>query len=383
MKKRDVVKNIELFRDLRVGGEPSATWIRDTRAVLLARVAEQGVVSRAAQPVTMRSLLAGVMYNMPRSLRTSAVFTAALLVMFTGWIGGVAAAYNTVPGDTLYPLKRASERAQLALAGDQDARARLQVEFVGRRVDEITKIVETPAVSGDGDRLEEAVSQLRNNMRGVEVSLATLRQQSPGAAVRVAQLVGQKADEYHAVLAHANTPALGSESAVQEAKNIVVDASVKAVAVIIEEHTSGVGSVSEKEVATTVGEKIQAVSDRVDSLEEVRADAIPHSAQESATQAKVALSEAKTLVEKQDLSGALVKVIEGKELVKAAERITVAAIEASNALPFGMSASGTTGIVSIGVTSSSFPTTVSSTTPAVIEDPAPASSSVPTSVIAP
>ncbi|MBP9748929.1 hypothetical protein KBD18_01860, partial [Patescibacteria group bacterium] len=271
MKKRDVVKNIELFRDLRVGGEPSAAWVRDTRALLLARVAEQGVVSRAAQPINTRSLLASVLYGLPRSLRTSAVFASAFLAMFTGWVGGVAAAYNTVPGDALYPLKRASERAQLAFASDQDARARLQVEFVGRRVDEITKIVETPAVSGDGDRLEEAVSQLRNNMRGVEVSLASLRQQSPRAAVRVAQLVGQKADEYHAVLAHANTPALGSESAVQEAKNIVVDASVKAVAVIIEEHTSGVGSVSEKEVATTVGEKIQAVSDRVDSLEEVRA----------------------------------------------------------------------------------------------------------------
>jgi hypothetical protein len=383
MKKRDVVKNIELFRDLRVGGEPSATWIRDTRASLLARVSEQRVAVRPAKAVTTKSLLIDVLFDVPRSLRTSGAFVAALLVMFTGWVGGVAAAYNTVPGDTLYPLKRVSERAQLALATDQDARARLQVEFVGRRVSEITKIVEAPAVRGDEDRLEEAVSQLRSNMRGVEVSLATLRQHSPSAAVRVAQLVGQKADEYHAVLVHAAPPVLGSESAVQEAKNIVVDASVKAVAVIIEEHANGAGTVSEKEVATTVGEKIQAVSDRVDSLVEASTDVVPHSAQESATQAKVALSEAKSLIAKQDLSGALVKVIEGKELVKAAERITVAAIEATNALPFGVGASGTTGVVSVGVSDSSFPTTVSSTTPAVIEDPLPSSSSVPTSIIVP
>lgn len=383
MKKRDVVKNIELFRDLRVGGEPSAAWVRDTRAMLLARVEEGAAEAvRAARPTRSPAWMSSVLYGLPRTLRTSGVFAVALLVMSTGWIGGVAAAYNTVPGDMLYPLKRASERAQLVLVSDEDARARLQVEFVGRRVNEITKIVAAPLASDDGDRLEEAVTELRTNMRSVEVSLASLRQQSPVLAVRVAQLVGKKADEYHAVLAHANAPALQTESAVQEAKNIVVDASVKAVAVIIEEHASGAGAVSEKEVAITVDEKIQAVTDRVHSLEEARSEATPHSVQESATQAKVALSEAKTLVEKQDLSGALVKVIEGKELVKAAERITVAAIEASNALPFDMSASGTTGIVSVGMSSSSFPTTVSSTTPAVIAE-APASSSVPTSATAP
>lgn len=381
MRKRDLVKNIELIRDLRVGGEPSATWIRDTRTMLVAHAEQHMAVVAGAQKRNAQSVLMALLATAPRVLRTSGAFVMAMLVLFAGWAGGVAAAYNTVPGDALYPLKRASERAQLVLVSDQDARARLQVEFVGRRVDEITKIAAAPAVRADGDRLEEAVSQLRNNMRGVEVSLATLREQSPGAAIRVAQLVGQKADEYHAVLAHATVPTIGNESAVQEAKNIVVDASVKAVAVIIEEHASGAGAVSEKEVATTVGEKIRAVSDRVTSLEETGIASLPHSAQESAIQAKVALSEAKTLVEKQDLSGALVKVIEGKELVKAAERITVAAIEASNAVPFGMSTSGVASVVSIGASSSSFPTTVSSTTAAVVQ-PLP-EKSVPTSVIAP
>jgi hypothetical protein len=74
-----------------------------------------------------------------------AIALALLAFLFLS-AGTVAASTNSLPGETLYPVKRASESAQLFLASPAD-RAALHATFAGRRLNEIAALVERGAIN--------------------------------------------------------------------------------------------------------------------------------------------------------------------------------------------------------------------------------------------
>ncbi len=371
MKKKVIVENLKLLHGLRVGGEPSSRWIGEARQGLLARVAEDSWQREKSNKWENATQFFGLRDFFTASFRYGGAVAATFVVIFGGWIACASATYASMPGDPLYPLKIVSERAQVALTPSPEDKARLHMEFVGRRVEEIAKLAEKPTVTGN--RIQAAVTSLRSDVSSIQQEMTNLKKESPLAAMQVAQYVDKKADQYHSLLDQ--TDSIGSfatDGAIEEAKNIVVDASVKAVAVIIEGQANGGAAVPQSEVTLSVDQKIKAVEARIASIQQDISTTTPHSVKESADQATVALSTAKNLVGKQDLSGALVKVIESKELVKAAETIVTTNLEAANATALSVGASGTAatatgklwnGIVTIGLSTSSYPRFVSSTPP--------------------
>ncbi len=371
MEKKELITNLQLLSRVRTGGEPSAVWVAKSRRAILARVADRQAAAAPRRSAVREAVSAFPLAEAFRfAFQPAGVFAALFVVLFSGWAGAVSASYGAVPGDALYPLKRATERAQLAFVTSADQHARMQVDFMGRRVDEIARLAQTPA-AGQGAHIDEAVANLREDASAVEHDIASLRTSAPAKAVAVAQLVDRKADEYHATLRRTDrNPSAPRRGGLQEAKDIVVDASVRAVAIIIEGSASG--AVTASEVASSVGDKIRAVADRVSDVEGSLAEGAPASVQESANQAKAALSEATNLIAARDLSAAFAKLVESKELVRAAEAIaTVAADQQA-----GLAASGTIpaakgvllgDLVTTGIGSSSAPATVS-TTPATVGD---------------
>jgi hypothetical protein len=73
--------------------------------------------------------------------RAGLVGSAALFVMiaFTG--AGVFASRDALPGQTLYPLKRAAEAAGLAMTFDDEARAQRNLELAATRLSEVEKLI--------------------------------------------------------------------------------------------------------------------------------------------------------------------------------------------------------------------------------------------------
>jgi len=67
---------------------------------------------------------------------------ATALLLFGLLSGGTMASANSLPGDPLYPLKRASERVQLALTFAEETKAELLTSFEKRRVEEVQSVVE-------------------------------------------------------------------------------------------------------------------------------------------------------------------------------------------------------------------------------------------------
>lgn len=163
---------------------PSPGFREELRAQLIAvtpRLVAEGVTAprptRAAQKPQRATL--------PRApIRRPAAVIGTLLLLFVLLLaGGVWMSSNTLPGDSLYSLKRASENVQLSLTGGDGARGRQYLALAKKRVNEVTGLLgRTSAIaagsgvqaSGDlnartakliADTLRDANADTRNGVR--------------------------------------------------------------------------------------------------------------------------------------------------------------------------------------------------------------------------
>ncbi|WP_091032307.1 DUF5667 domain-containing protein [Glycomyces harbinensis] len=150
---------------------PSREWHDATRRRLMAVASEEGIGvtarhrASAAVPETRRAPVLDDMFpRRPRGGRRLAI-VAALLTGTVAISGVSAASGDALPGETLYEFKRSTERAQLALAGNDLGKAQLYLEFAR------TRIEEAAAVSGGGDdqavasALNDAAAELRSGTK--------------------------------------------------------------------------------------------------------------------------------------------------------------------------------------------------------------------------
>lgn len=96
--------------------------------------------------------------------RWAVMVASVVLIFLIAGTGTVAASTGSMPGDTLYPLKLATERVRLGLARGDISKARVNVRLADRRVKEIVYLAE----KGDSRRLEKVLSRLEGNMEAVE-----------------------------------------------------------------------------------------------------------------------------------------------------------------------------------------------------------------------
>lgn len=87
-----------------------------------------------------------------------AVIPIALVLVLLGGRTAVNATEGSLPGDTLYSLKRATEKARLSLTRDQDKVAGLHVEFMQNRINEVKKA----ANEGDENSEKLAIAELKS-----------------------------------------------------------------------------------------------------------------------------------------------------------------------------------------------------------------------------
>ena len=128
------------LRTLGQPAEPSPAALRAGRE----RVLQQAARLRARQEEQRATSRLSLLFDV-RLLRRSAAAVAlacALLVMVLSG-GTIAASANSLPGDALYPVKRAAEEFRLFLTVGGQAKANLTQEFDQRRRDEARAVAET------------------------------------------------------------------------------------------------------------------------------------------------------------------------------------------------------------------------------------------------
>jgi len=106
----------------------------------------------------------------------------AVLVLLVASGGTVAAAGNSMPDQSLYPVKLAAERVRLALTPSELGKAEYYAELVDRRVNEIVGMAD----KGKLEQVEKTTERLNNQLMAMAVPEAV---PAPAEAVREAPAV--------------------------------------------------------------------------------------------------------------------------------------------------------------------------------------------------
>ncbi len=231
MTNKELTENLKHLRVLRAGGEPNPEWVRAGRDILMMQVRN---TNAPRSPFRIRPhhfwQLVEMFVGAPAVryvLRPVTVLGAMFVLVFGGWITSVNASLQSVPGDTLYNLKIATEKAQIAFAGAGETKVKLQLDFAGRRVEEVARILETPS-ERKAERLGVAVAELKKGVTTAQESLKQLQSSDPEKVPDVIKALDRKVAEYHISLD--KTVSASEESAVQEkvaeAKKLVADLGV-------------------------------------------------------------------------------------------------------------------------------------------------------------
>lgn len=273
-------KLISQLKQLKHGEvKPSEAWLKNNRALLLSQI--KNTVSNEPSKINLENVWNAMALFMPRPVvfnvvRPMAVLLIVSVVATSGWITGVDAAYNTLPGDWLYPAKRAAEKTQVAMAvmvGANKAETKLHAEFAKRRADETKQILKSND-PGKQAKAQETVSDLKIEIANVNKKLDEIKSDpNKTLSADVVKDVKQDTDSVKNTLQEVKTSLLSiaaqntsttpatdaavqTVQAVSEVKDLAKDASVKAVEVMVTKHLEGDVSVSvadvKKEINTTL-----------------------------------------------------------------------------------------------------------------------------------
>lgn len=172
----------DLGEQAMTASRPSDHWRNATRRRLMAVAEDEGIGATARHrasasvPETERAPVLDELFpQRPRGGRRLAI-VAALLTGTVAVSGVSAASGDALPGETLYNVKRSTEKAQLALAGNDLGRAQLHLEFAR------TRIEEAAAVSGDDEAVQRALEDAATELLAGVSLLGELAVESGDAA---------------------------------------------------------------------------------------------------------------------------------------------------------------------------------------------------------
>lgn len=159
---------------------PSREFQHVARARLLNRLAPRARLNGLA-PVTPGDSLRSTWQTLSDSFRRPAMRWIAMLLVVTTMLGAAGAAYasgEALPGDGLYPVKRALEAARLALAFNSAEALDLRLQFANRRAAEaqaLAALGRMEEATAAGESYERAMAELHAEARRLATQTGTVQ----------------------------------------------------------------------------------------------------------------------------------------------------------------------------------------------------------------
>lgn len=176
MRDKELIKKIKELREIK----PNQNWVVFTKQNILG---EEEIYLRKAETVAKPTPFVEIFSVLTGRKLAYATLTALLIL-----VGTFGFAQNTVPGNVLFTLKRATERTQGVLTpGSQ--KPRFDLELVSKRLEDLTKIVQ----SQQERNLAPAIEELEATAAQAAKSLGKMEENKESLS-RIAQEV-QKYEE--------------------------------------------------------------------------------------------------------------------------------------------------------------------------------------------
>lgn len=245
------------LKNLKSGeANPRQDWVAKNRGVLLSQIGNT-INASEKKNFSPKDVWDGMaIFFSPTTIkfgmRPIAILLIVSMVFLTTKIATVDAAYQALPGDFLYPAKRAVEKTQVAMAqamGDQKSETKLHSEFAKRRASETKRIMK----GNDPEKTAKAtrtLSDLKQELKNVDQKLAVSGTVSAGVAKEVKQNTEEIKDTLKQVkdsLVVENTDKQLAQD-VSDVKNAAKTTELKAVETMVTQHLQGDNSVTKEEV---------------------------------------------------------------------------------------------------------------------------------------
>lgn len=158
-------------------------------------------------------------------VRAFSVYLVVIGAAIGSWIAGVNASGSSLPGEVLYNVKMASETTQLALTSvfsskenKAENKAKLQLEFAGRRGKEVKGLLEQQKTDSS-NHVPETIQKLKDTMKDAQNSLLEAKESHPENAVTLAEAVTKTTSNIVADLKEVTLA--GTFTSIETVKNVV------------------------------------------------------------------------------------------------------------------------------------------------------------------
>lgn len=189
--------------------------------------------------------------NLLRPLSAAmAVFVFAIM----GWVSVANASVDAIPGEKLYPVKLAMEKAQIVLSVGDDQRANLRVEFASRRLEEMVQL----AVLLDHtapETVQLAVNRFKSEVVNIQEELHV--EDRSASQKEFVKVVGRKVEAYSSAVA--STSSGLSDDVRDEVEEILEETKDQVVEVIITAHEAEQDEDSAHELDASLAQEIASI----------------------------------------------------------------------------------------------------------------------------
>ncbi len=326
---RKIIKQLKTLQRI----TPRSEWQASCKELLLSQVASQGMgTSRpgafAGIVVYTRTVMSGAyQYTLGAVVAHPAAMALTALTLLFGGSVATLGARHSLPGDTLYSVKKTSENFQVAIASP-DQKAELQMQLVETRLEELDAISKQPISDEEkAQKVESLVSDVTATLNSAGQHLDDIKgSQDPQRVAQVANTVSQKAVRVSEALSKTKqtlSKPVKQDTApkVKEALAQANTTTTKALAVVIEKNGS---SKAPDDIKNNIQDRIKQAEENVKDVNQVvkiaaetkgvDTDQVAKATKDS-KQATEKLQTAKKSLEKNDLSLALTSLDESYELV--------------------------------------------------------------------
>lgn len=252
---------------------PDSEWKNRNQQALLNELNIEEVSSRKTSSV-VRPLISSFFNGIFSGItwRPVGVISVLLAVVIAGpGLAAVNAARASLPGDTLYTVKRTLERVELQLAFTEESKTEAKLNHLGNRLTELQRITqEEPPSPQREEKIVMALAELKKESSDVQERLKTLDKDDQDI-VKLAKAIDEKTSGYKDSLKAAveslhEDVAGDTEEDIDQALSTVQDVALGALDVLVEKHEGGDTEVSDEELKERVQKQLETTKGLIASL---------------------------------------------------------------------------------------------------------------------
>ncbi|MFA6227890.1 MAG: DUF5667 domain-containing protein [Patescibacteria group bacterium] len=181
MSHKNLIKQLKKVKNLETVGRPEASWTSDSREILMHQINPQNKAVEYSPIKYYAEFFSSTLQQ--KFLRPALVALMVVSTFFT-YSAFTLAAKASLPGEALYPVKVFSEKIQLVAAIGNEAKVKLQLDFISRRGDELQQIARQPEdAKAKSAKISQTVKQITEDVKNIQDKVDKIAVSSPATTV--------------------------------------------------------------------------------------------------------------------------------------------------------------------------------------------------------